>query len=247
MADPELIAYIRDNLKQFGPKATREQLARDGVSAAEIDAAFVEAARLTPRAKRKLALVALCGGAVLMAVAAMLSMEPSPKDGRQGASGGDPSGAVFRGHYGYILKLPAGYEARGGFEDPAKTAEVVYIYKTGTDPAHFIHEGLYGHLGILRLEVRPRRVPQGYVGIDTLKSWVVRKLETDKASYDVRSLNVQGKPAFIVDVEKPFQYTRAYVVGQKVRYMLVGGPKDELLTEVLSSLVEADPHARPGK
>lgn len=258
MADPELVAYIEQNVHRFGVPALREQLIRDGVASEEIDAAFAELPAPSPAASssRKTAIVAVFGGAVLLGTAAFLSMAP-PEDGAStgevvSMDGGPGQGAevdgVFRGHFGYILRLPAGYAARGEFQDPRKTREVVYIYKKGTDSGHFIHEGLYGHLGIFRLEVMPRRVPQGFVGIDTLKSWVTRKLDQDKAIYTLRSLIVHGMPAFIVTATKPFKYTRAYMVGEKVRYTLVGGEQeDEVFTAILSSLAEVSPHDRPGK
>ncbi|MFC1678967.1 hypothetical protein ACFL2T_02015 [Elusimicrobiota bacterium] len=256
MADAELVAFIRDNIQQHGPQALREQLSKDGVELEEIEAAFAELSKPPARQGRKTAIVAVFGGALLLGVAAFLSIAPSREQGSAGGEvtaagdlgGGEESDGVFRGHYGYILRLPEGYAARGGFLDPRKTHEVVYIYKKGTDSNHFIHEGLYGHLGIFRLEALPRRIPQGFVGIDTLKSWVTRKLDQDKAIYTLRSLIVHGMPAFIVTATKPFKYTRAHIVGEKVRYTFVGGEsEDETFTTIISSLAEVSPHDRPGK
>lgn len=242
MANPELVAYIKTNLKKFGPEAVRKQLLQDGVAPAELDAAMVEA---LPRKKKRLAAIALGGGALLLVLAVLMSMQaPSPPNVEDSDDEGD---GIYRGHYGYMLKLPPGYRAYGTFRDPKKTQELVYIYPKGTDHSHFIHEGLYGNLGILRLEALPRRVPQGFVGIETLEAFVKNDLDKKKATYKIRSLIVQGLPAFVVNVEKPFKYVRAYIVGQKIRYTLIGGEENTLFIEVLSSLLEAAPHDRPGR
>ncbi len=244
MANSELVAYLRANLPKFGPEAMRKQLRQDGVAAAEIDAALAEA--LPPR-KKRLAAIALGGGALLLVLAVLMSMQAPPPKTAADSAATDEGDGVYRGHYGYILKLPPGYQAYGTFRDPKKTQELVYIYPKGTDHSHFIHEGLYGNLGILRLEAVPRRVPQGFVGIETLEAFVKHGLDQKKATYKIRSLIVNGLPSFVVNVEKPFKYVRAYIVGQKIRYTLVGGEENTLFIEVLSSLLEAAPHDRPGR
>ena len=86
---------------------------------------------------------------------------------------------------------------------------------------------------------------------------IVRALQTSDETYQqTRDLGEKmGKtvvttkdmPAFIVNISKPFKSTRAHIVGQKVRYVLVGGEENEIFTAVLSSLVEVRPHDNPGK
>lgn len=253
MADPELVAYIRKHSQLHGAASVRTQLIRDGLPPSEIDQAFEEAQSSTMRKarnKRNFALFAVGAGGILLAMALFLSREPStPKDKAateaSAAAALEPS--VFRGHYGYMLRLPAGYSATGGFSDNEKKVERVYIYPTGTDSSHFIHEGLYGHLGILKLETAPRRVPQGHIGIDTLKSWVTHKLDSEKAEYTKRDIIVHGMQGFVIAAEKPYQYARAHIVGEKVRFMLVGGAEGELFTDILSSLAEVSPYEGGGK
>ena len=256
MADRELVDYIRKHAKKFGPEAIREQLLRDGVAAGEIDAALSEATAAVKRPKLSRAKLAVLGGAVLLVLAVLLSMPkpgekpPESSSGSAAAPGGEEASAderVYRGHYGYIFKLPLGYEASGGFRDPYKTEEVVHIYPKGTDPTHFIHEGLYGSLGILKLEITRRRVPQGFIGIETLRDAISRRMEAGQVQASFRDVQVHGMPAFVVNAEKPFKYAKAYIIGEKVRYTLTGGEESPAFSEILQSLLEVSPHERAGK
>lgn len=256
MADQEIVSYIRANLPRYGEAAVREFLAKEGVSAADIDSAFTQLAEDDePVAKPNLALYALVGGVILLAGAVYLGLSGgstqelrSPTDHADEPLRGDQvtTDSPFRGHYGYILNLPPGYEAHRAFSDAQKTVEVVHLCPKGTSPTNFLHEGLYGQLGIFRLETSPRRVPQGIIDINAVKTWATEKVTREKATYTSRAMVVSGMPAFIVNVEKPFKSITAYMVGEEVRYTLVGGEENDTFTAVLSSLVEVSPHDRPG-
>lgn len=264
MADPHLVDYIRQHAAAFGPEVLRQHLAAQGVPPAEVEAALTEALPVMPplvavpappppgavpptvpprprRASRAaVAVGALAGGLGLMAVSFFMGRQPAAP--RPGAGGGKPAApaeaSLFHGSYDFILKLPAGYAASDSFSDAERTMEVVYVYPQGTDPQHFIDDGLYDHLGILRLEVLPRRVPQGFIGMDTLKQWVTKQLDADKSLYEPKTTVVNGMPAFIVKVSRPFQSRKAYLVGEKVRYVLVGGYENPVFDEVLQTLAE---------
>ncbi|TBR24802.1 hypothetical protein EPO15_03365 [bacterium] len=259
MADPHLVAYIREHAPAWGTDALKRHLLSQGVDAAQLDAALAEAApTLTPlvsvppapppgaspptapgrrrASKAGLIVGALCGGLGLMALSLFMGRTPAP-DTKASAPAPEEAG-LFHGRYGFIVKLPPGYEARSSFTDAEKTLEVVYIYRQGTDPQHFINEGLYEHLGILRIEVLPRRVPQGFVGMDALKDYVLRQLAADKSVFEQRATMVNGMPAFIVKVAKPFQIRRGYVVGDKVRYTVAGGFENPVFDQVLETLAE---------
>ena len=265
MADPRIVSYIREHVASFGPDTLRKHLREQGVSEEDVREAMAEAMPVMPplvaipappppgalpptvpikkrKASRKaIVFGALCGGLALMGLSLFMGREEKPaKPAEPPVDALEPS--IFRGSYEFILKLPAGYRAAGSFKDAEKTMEVVFVYPTGTDPQHFIDDGLYDHLGILRLEVIPRRVPQGFVGMDTLKDWVTRQLDAQRASYVPKTTVVNGMPAFIVTVAKPFQYRKAYVVGDKVRYTLVGGHQNPVFDEVLSTLAETGGH-----
>ena len=253
MADPELIAYIRKHSRLHGDASVRTQLIRDGLPPSEIDQAFSEAQSATirkSRNKRKLALLAVGAGGILLAMAVVLSRDPAKTPDSKDAAIEDPAVAepsVFHGHYGYMLALPPGYRAAAEFMDAEKRRERVYIYPKGTDHSHFIHRGLYAHLGILRLDVSPRRVPQGFIGVKTLKAHVTRTLANRKATYKERDIMVHGMPGFVVTEEKPFKQVDAHMVGEKVHFILAAGVEDRLFTDIMSSLAEVDPHDRPGK
>jgi len=258
MANPELVQYIRQHLRAHGEAAVREQLLAEGIAPEEIDAAFacIPKPGRARRPKGKPAILALCAGAALIGVAVYVALqkphapeEAPPAAGNPAAAAGTSSAeeaGIFRGYYGYMLKLPAGYEAAGGFDDPTKTHEVVHIFPKGTNPTHFIHEGLYGQLGILRIEASPRRRPDGLIGIDTLKAVALARLRVDRATYTTRSIFVNGLPAFIVSVTQPFAEVKAYIVGQKVYYIVAAGADNELFNGVLETFVETAPHDRPG-
>ncbi|HAH06048.1 MAG TPA: hypothetical protein DCM05_05880 [Elusimicrobia bacterium] len=258
MANPELVAYIRAHLQSHGEAAVREQLLADGIAPEEVDAAFAAIPKPKPphRLKGKLAVYAVCVGVLLIAVAGYLSLEKPPEDA-PGAEAPPPSpdapaprppddAAVFKGHYGYMLKLPAGYQAAGAFSDALKTHEVVHLYPAGTNPTHFIHEGLYGQLGLVRLEASPRRRPEGLITVEVLKAIAAARMKTERAVYTSRSTLVNGMPAFIVSITQPFAQVKGYLVGQKVYYVVTAGSDNELFNGVLETLIETDPHDRPG-
>lgn len=261
MANPELIAYIRSHLQSHGEAAVRERLLADGIDPQEVDDAFaaLPKPKASARPQGKLAVFAVCAGVLLVGVAAYLSLEKPKEEGAgtdasappsEGASGTAKTPAldegVFKGHYGYMLKLPAGYQAAGGFADALKVNERVHLYPAGTNPTHFIHEGLYGQLGILRLEASPRRRPEGLITVEVLKRIAAARLKTDRAVYTSRSTVVNGMPAFIVSITQPFTQVKAYLVGQKVYYVVTAGADSDLFNGVLETLIETDPHDRPG-
>lgn len=259
--DPELLSYIRTHLKTHGAEAVRKQLLADGVEAARVDSALAEVSASPKKPgppRRSLAVFALSGGVLLLAIAGYLSMQKAPEPRQASAPDSDrprpdtglaqeQEDNVFRGHYGYMLKLPAGYGASGGFSDPGKTLEVVHLFPIGTDPTHFIHEGLYGQLGIVRMEVYPRRRPEGSIGLPGLKALALSRLQTERATYTTKPLMINGMAGIQVSSTEPFVYVKAYLVGQKVVYTITGGSESELFTNLLSSLLEVSPHDNPGK
>lgn len=256
MAEPELIEFVRKHIKDHGADALRKQLLQDGVAPEDIEEALVLAAAppttAVPRRKGRLGRLALMAGGALLGAAALMSLQkgkhpPAPPAGPEGGQVQPPGDPVFRGHYGYLLKLPNGYSATASFKDPGKTIETVYLYPTGTNPTHFIHEGLFGQLGIMRLEVAPRRVPQGLIGLETLQAWVTAQLRAEKSAYQNKPLNVNGMPGFLISVSEPFTSAKAYLVGQKVYYVLLTGKESPELNDLISSLAEVAPHDNPGK
>lgn len=258
--DPQLLQFVRENLRAHGVEAVRQRLTEDGVDPEEIDAALAAAVEPPPPPPKRRRLLSLGAMASILLTAGFLlntRKQPSDDERKGGLKPPDlpdpfsdssaPEERIFRGHYGYILKLPPGYEAEGTFADAGKTQEVVHVFPKGTDPQHLINEGLFGHLGIMRLEVAPRRVPQGLVGVSTLAAWTTARLTREKAKFQKRDQSVHGMPGFIIDTSEPFPAAKAYVIGQKVFYTLTAGAENNLFTGVLASIEEVSPHDDPGK
>jgi len=149
-----------------------------------------------------------------------------------------PENREFMGRHGYMLKLPPNYTAVSSFADSRKTQEVVYLAPAGTDPGNFLNEGLYGPLGILRLEVRHRETPQGTVTPQVLKAGVLASLQARKAAYTVKDLEINGLAGFSANVSAPFQSAQAFLVGGRHYYVLTGGPEEGAFMDVLTSLHE---------
>ncbi|MFA6029968.1 MAG: hypothetical protein WC969_08955 [Elusimicrobiota bacterium] len=262
MANSELIRYIRENLAAHGEQSVREHLIDEGLSPEEIEAAFAEMRGPAPfprRPRGKNAVYGIFLGVAMIAVAAYIALDrpanspdpvpaetaAPPQPSAQVVQDGDAF--IFNGHYGYMVKLPAGYQAEAGFLDPEKRHEVVHLYPTGTNPTNFIHEGLYGALGILRIEAVPRRTPGGVLGLDTLRAIAQQRLQLERAQFTVRAAVYNGLNASVFSVTQPFAQAKAYLVGQKVYYIVTTGADDERLNGLLETLVEVSPHDNPGR
>lgn len=250
--DPDLVEYLRTHLKRYGAETLRRRLAEEGVEEEEIEAALAETIR-RPGAGRLLKPILVLGGsaAAILAITVLYSSQnaPVPATAPARAPAGpsvDASTATaaaearrpFIGHSGYVLELPPRYAAIADFKDPEKTLEVVYIFPKGTDPANFVNEGIYSQLGILRLEVSPRRIPEGRIGMEAIRDGVVRTLKKGKAPYTTRETRVGGLSALIVTIGGAFPLAQAWVLGAKEMYLLTGGAEDALFTNVLESLRE---------
>ncbi|MFA6092406.1 MAG: hypothetical protein WCU88_07535 [Elusimicrobiota bacterium] len=260
-ANPALVEYIRLHLTEHGEEALREQLASEGIAPEEIDAAFAQL--LSSRRKRprgRAAIFGILAGISLIAAGAYFSFDKTGKTSSEppvqsALSAPDETAGIvkdgdatlFTGHYGYMVKLPANYQAISDFQDPQKTLEVAYLYPTGTDPTNFIHEGLYGQLGILRIEAVPRRTRGGVIGIDEIKTIAKARLGAERSVYKERSAVYNGFPAYIIQSSQPFAYARAYLIGQKVCYTITAGTDNALLAKILETFVEVSPRDEPGE
>ncbi len=238
--NPKLVSYLRKNLPRFGEQALRDKLLEEDVAEEEIAAAMAEARRSPPKPPLLLRItVALLAGLIVFGL--LYKEEETnkpPSNTSAGALNAPPEpSAPYIGNSGYMLKLPNGYSAHSILRDMGKT-EIVFIYPHKVDPSHFNNEGLYGPLGLLRLEVSPRQLPQSAAGAAMLKSTVTAQLSKRGDVFTTRELLVGGLPGFVVNISKPFPSTRAFLIGGKVLYMLVGGNEDRLFNELLESINE---------
>ncbi|MBI5200706.1 MAG: hypothetical protein HY925_03885 [Elusimicrobia bacterium] len=266
MPDPQLVAYLRKTVPQYGAEAVREKLVEEGVDEHEIDEALAVA--IKPKADKKKPLLIALGAGIfsLGAVLFFFSGEaPKPQTNAPMTVGGEPEAAAlsattaslppgapkgpFMGHYGWMLQLPPGYATQSGFKDLGNRTEVVFLFPEKTDPTNLGNEGLYGQLGILRMEVSPLRIAQGTIGIDSLRAGITQTLNNRGDTYELADTTVGGLPGFVVKITSPFPLVQAFVVGQKVMYVMTAGVDDPVFRNALQSLTEVSPHdtpARPG-
>ena len=253
MANQELVAYFRKHWKQYGSDALRNKLLEEGLDENEVNAALAEAA---PKSKTKVRKpLYLFIAVVVLIIFVIWIFESGPEDTQQQTLASkqppvrenlnDPHQA-FMGHYGYVIRLPLGYEALSNFKDPEKTIEQVYLFPKGTDLNNLPDERIYAALGILRLEVRPQRVPLGHAGLAVVRDELINSLQQSKLTYSLRETMVDGLQAVVVSIQGPRPQVRAYVIGSKVLYTLTGGAENQILVNTLLSLHELSPNDKPG-
>lgn len=238
MPEPEIVRYLKDNLKKFPIEQLRAQLAKEGVGDADFDEALRLALVPTERkpAKRggaaKLFLGAGVGMALLGAILALRepSVEPPPAAGPPSIEGG------FVGHHGYVVRLPPDYIAVQSFRDERKKAETVHFCPKGTDPSNFLNEGLYGQLGIVKLEVQISPLAGTLNGLDTLARIVGGRAQQNNEKYTLKNLQVSSMRGIQVNFDVPFPRVESYILGERHLYSFSAGQDDEIYRGVLESL-----------
>jgi hypothetical protein len=248
MVKPEVVAYLQANLKKFPIDALRRQLSAEGVADADFDeslkAALKESSPASRSAPSRASLAFLVAGvAIVAAVAAFITLRRPPPAPPASSTVVSASGeSAFVGHTGYVVRLPQGYEAVPAFKDQDKTIEIVHFCKTGTDPTNFLHEGLFGQMGIVRLEVRPNPFAGSITGIERLSHIISGQLTArgDKFS-PINNIQVSSLHGIQVHVELPEPNVQAYILGEEVMYSFYAGEEDEVYRDIINSL--RDPHA----
>jgi hypothetical protein len=244
MVRPEVLRYLRDNLKKFPTDALRHQLALDGVSDQEFDAAVKELRKTQPtkikaRASGALGRALMFLGALGVVGAAALAVFQKPKVPSAEGPRSAPIEAGFVGHAGYVIKLPSGYAAVPRFKDESKTVELVHFCKAGTDPTNFLDEGLFGQLGIVRLEARPSPVPTDLSGLERLTSLITGQAQQRGEKFTVKSLHISTLRGVQLTYEVPFPRVEAYILGQQILYIFTAGQDDETYRSLVQSLRDA--------
>ncbi|OGR84525.1 MAG: hypothetical protein A3J74_01635 [Elusimicrobia bacterium RIFCSPHIGHO2_02_FULL_57_9] len=148
---------------------------------------------------------------------------------------GTVQGEAFIGHYGYVVHLPKNYMAVQEFKDKKKTRETVYFCKTGTDPTNLLDEGIFGPLGIVRLEARPNELPPD-TGLEALERLVTAGSRQRGDKFTVKNLPISSLQGIQINYEAPFPRVEAYVLGQNVLYYFMAGQDDEVYREIVLSL-----------
>lgn len=254
-ARAEVVDYLKANLKKFPADSLRVQLAKEGVSDAEFDAALREAMKAPPpeltkvraRASGVLARVLMFAGlgAIVAAAALAIFQKPAAAPGADGQAG--PSAAAapaggesgFVGHSGYVIKLPPGYSAVQRFKDERKSVEVVHFCKADTDPTNFLDEGLFGQLGIVRLRVEPSPIPDDLHGLENLTALVQQRAAARGEKFALKNLQISTMRGVQLTYEAPFPRVESFLLGRSVLYSFTAGQDDDIYRSLLESLRDA--------
>lgn len=241
---PEVVDYLRDNLDKFPVDDLRRQLCKEGVSELDFEDCLA-AARRGPQAAAKrvsggVAKVFLGAGlALILGVGfyALLRKPPSAAPPRLPETPAGESG--FVGHRGWVVRLPKEYVGVSEFRDKAKTDELVHFCKTGTDPTSFLDEGLFGQMGIVRLEVSPSPFPANPTGLANLSAAVARKTSSRGEKFILKNIQVGTLPGVQANIQSPFPRVEAYILGQNDLYFFYGGQEDDVWRDIVLSLRDA--------
>lgn len=249
MLRPEVVQYLRDNLSKHPVESLRRQLHEEGVSDIDFEHCLADALRgpktvPTSRKKKtssKAARLALIGGIVIVVGAGLFTLsQKSSTPSAPPAPTASPSGeSGFVGSDGWVVRLPKDYAGFSQFKDSSKTDEIVHFAKRGTDPTNFLDEGLYGQLGIVRLEVAPSQFPANMTGAANLANAVRRKTESHGEKYIMKTIQIGTLPGVQVNVQAPFPRVEAYILGQHELYFFYGGQEDDIWRDIVLSLRDA--------
>lgn len=245
---PEVVAYLSENLANFPVDALRRQLAEEGVSELDFADCLAQALRApkTAVATQKLKAPAkttkafLVVGLVLVVGAGLLALS-SQKPPTEKASGPESASGEsgYVGHRGWVVRLPKDYVGIAEFKDKAKTDQVVHFCKHGTDPTNFLNEGLFGQMGIVRLEVTPSPFPANPVGAAGLTTAVNRKTNSHGEKFVLKNFSVGTLPGVMVSIQSPFPRVEAYLLGKSELYFFYGGQEDDVWRDIVLSLRDA--------
>ena len=251
MLRPEVVQYLRDNLSKFPVEALRRQLREEGVTDVDFEHCLADAlrgpktvptSRKTKKTSSKASRFALIGGLVLIVGAGLFALSqkssaPAEPAAPPPTTGSGESG--FVGADGWVVRLPKDYAGFSEFKDSSKTVEVVHFAPRGTDPTNFLDEGLYGEMGIVRLEAAPSEFPANMTGAASLAEAVKRKTEAHGEKYIMKSIQIGTLPGVQVNIQAPFPRVEAYVLGQTDLYFFYGGQEDDIWRSIVLSLRDA--------
>jgi len=181
--------------------------------------------------------------AVVAAGAALLTLrrEPAPAPAAATTVVSATGESAFLGNTGYVIRLPKNYEAIASFQDRGKNVEIVHFCRSGTDPTNFLNPGLFGQLGIVRLEVSPNPFSGSITGTDRLAHAISAQLTARGNKFAVHNLQVGPLRGIQANIELPEPGIESFILGEKVMYHFSGGLDDDIYRDIINSL--RDPHA----
>ncbi len=249
MMRAEVVDYLRVNLPKHSVSELRLQLEEEGVSETDFEDSLAEALRgpkAKPPSKRRpptsaaAKLLIMCGLALIVGVAVYaLARRLAPPPPAAPAGAAVPAESGFVGPEGWVVRLPKGYAGVSDFEDEAKSIRAVYFCPRGTDPTNFIDKGLYGEIGIVRLEVVPSEFPANLTGAADLSAAVARKTRERGETFVMKNIQIGTLPGVQIDVQTPYPRVEAYVLGRRSVYFFYGGQDDEVWRAIVLSLRDA--------
>jgi len=249
MLRPDVVEYLKDNLKSFPVETLRKQLADEGVTDADFSDSLAAALRspttvskkIATRPKAGLAAIAfLCIGVALILSIGMYALSQKPKLTDAEGNTENPSGeSAFIGHAGWVVRLPKDYVGVSDFTDSSKQHQIIYFCKKGTDPTNFLNEGLFGQLGIIKLEVLPTQFPNNPTGVANLSRMAAGKYKNAGETFSMKNMQIATLPGISVTVLSPFPRTEAFVLGQNQIYFFSGGQEDQIWRDIVLSLRDA--------
>lgn len=247
MVMPEVVSYLQENLPKYPVEELRKQLSVEGVSDIDFQDCLAAALRAprTASTKRKApggdraARLFLVAGVLVFAGVGLfaLSQRSAPAAAPDAGSGSGESG--FVGPSQWVVRLPQDYAGFAAFKDSAKKHEVVHFAKKGTDPTNFLNEGLYGQLGIVRLEVFPSPFPDNPTGVSTMAQRVQNRLSGQGDKFAMKNIQVGTLPGIQVNVLAPFPRVEGYVLGKNSLYYFYAGQDDSVWRDIVLSLRDA--------
>ena len=245
MVRPEIVNYLQQNLGRFTAAELRSQLSQEGVSEADFNEALAaaKAAAPPPQApgpRKRLARVALAaaiGAAAVVTLFWMTQKKPAaPETPPVPAPAFAASGGAFVGRSGYVIRLPKDYVAVQTFKGPRKAIEVVHFYKAGTDPTSLLDEGLYGQLGIIRLEVQKSPFAGSLNGIEVLTRIISTLSQQRGEKFTVKNIQISSLHGVQFSFQAPANRLETYILGSQDLYMFFAGQDDEIYRDVIFSL-----------
>ena len=249
MLRPDVVDYLKDNLKSFPVETLRKQLADEGVTDVDFSDSLAAALRAPTTAAKTVplkpktgmaALAFLCVGVAIILSIGFYALSQKPKLKSSEGNTENPSGeSAFIGHAGWIVRLPKDYVGVSDFADSSKQHQIVYFCKKGTDPTNFLNEGLFGQLGIVKLEVLPTQFPNNPTGVASLSRLAAGKYRNSGEKFSMKNMQVAALPGVSVTVLSPFPRAEAFVLGQDHMYFFSAGQEDDVWRDIVLSLRDA--------
>ena len=245
MLRPDVVDYLKNHLKSFPVEVLRKQLTDEGVLDADFNDSLSAALR-TPTTvsqrtstKPKVSIAAIAFLCVGVAIILAIGMYALPQKPKLSSTEGNTGESAFIDHAGCVVRLPKDYVGVSDFADSSKQHQIVYFCKKGTDPTNFLNEGLFGQLGIVKLEVLPTQFPNNPTGLANLSRMAAGKYKNTGEKFSMTNMQVATLPGVSVTVLAPFPRVEAFVLGQEHMYFFSAGQEDDIWRDIVLSLRDA--------